>query len=122
MACLASSARAGTFSIEDGGRVRLFDRATNEGPAVVLYERGAPRNAFTRRQVTARILVRVADGVDAAALASSVGAGYGKRIAFAPKYHVVTARNAEEALALAKRLQSTPGVLSAQPLLARQQA
>ncbi len=141
---LTRLAFAETVIIKDGGSVRSFEIATDElgsigrdgrgslqnatpqqhadarraGSDLVLYEKGRPRNEFTRRWLTLRVLVKLAPGTDADALAKAVGAARVERPEFAPDYAIFDA--ARDALALADLLRTKAGVESADPLLARQ--
>ncbi len=137
-------ASAETFAIKDEGAVRSFEVATDElgsigrdgrgslikataqqhadarrnGRDLVLYEKGRPHNEFTRRWLTARVLVKLAPGADAAALAKEIGAVRVEQPDFAPGYAIFDAPAG--ALTLVDLLRKKAGVESAEPLLARQ--
>jgi uncharacterized repeat protein (TIGR01451 family) len=88
---------------------------------IVLYERGQERGEFTRRFVTGRILVRLAPGTDARAVAESAGATAGPEIQYLPGHFLFEVSESGAALAVAEALRGAGGVLSVEPQLARQQ-
>ena len=96
-----------------------YDRAANElgkKGEWVLYPKGAPQGEGNRRWLTKRVLVEAAPGVDVAAAPGFVAAEV------RGKYTVVTLDGAADvALGGAARLRKTAGVVSAEPMLARQQ-
>ena len=94
--------------------------ATGDEYALVLYEVGRPRTEFTRRVLTPRVLVRLAPGTDPQALAAAVGAAAGGETPYAPGHFILETAEPGGALALASALRARPGVLAAEPLLARQ--
>jgi subtilisin-like proprotein convertase family protein/endonuclease/exonuclease/phosphatase family metal-dependent hydrolase len=96
-------------------------RRTGDEVELVLYEHGAPRNAYTRRVLTKQVLVRLAEGADAKALAGEAGATVAEAPDYAPGYVILEVRETGGALGAAEFLRGRPGVLSAEPLLARQQ-
>jgi subtilisin-like proprotein convertase family protein/endonuclease/exonuclease/phosphatase family metal-dependent hydrolase len=112
-------------TMADTESVRQFadalKRSTGEDVELVLYEEGRPRNAFTRRVLTKKILVRLADSADAAALARAAGAQRVRAVDYAPGWQVFAASETGGALDMAERLRALPGVLAAEPLLAKQQ-
>ncbi len=95
-------------------------RATGEEYQLVLYETGRPRNEFTRRILTKRIHVQLAAGADPRALAASVGAVSRGETPYAPGHFIFETADLGDALTLAQILKTRPGVLVAEPLLARQ--
>lgn len=96
-------------------------RAAGEEADWVLYEAGARRNEFTRRVLTREVLVTLAPGADAQAIAKAAGAVSVRELAFAPGFFLFRAGEAGAALNLAEGLRRVPGVLTAEPQLARQQ-
>ena len=139
------------FSIRDGGVARKFEVALDElgsinadgrgsvekatprasaealrksaraGSDFILYESGRARTQFTRRWLTQRVLVKLADGADAKVIAAATGAASVERPGYAPGFAILDATpGAGNALALATLLRAQPGVESAEPLLARQ--
>jgi subtilisin-like proprotein convertase family protein len=92
---------------------------TGEEPTIVLYEKGAVRNAFTRRIVTKGIVVEVRPGTDVVALAAAVGAEYGAPAPAAANTHILRAGKAVDCLKITEALRGQTGVVSANPLLAR---
>jgi len=88
-------------------------------PAVVLYEAGRPRNEFTRRILTPAVAVQLADGTSVESLVKTVGAAGARPAVGLRGWFVVQAVTANDSLALAARLRAHPGVLRAEPQLAR---
>lgn len=135
-----------SYRIADGGQVRDFviardeihrsrslrriplapdpDAARAAGQAIdgelILYPAGAPKTAANRRLLTKRLAVRLAPGVDAAALADSAGS----RLVSGPRgenWYVIEALGGAGAALEALEKLRPPDVLQAQPMLARQQ-
>ncbi|MBM3891535.1 MAG: hypothetical protein FJ388_20680, partial [Verrucomicrobia bacterium] len=96
--------------------------ATGQETEMVVYEQGVPQNEWTRRVVTKKVLARLAPGADAAAIARSVGAVSRGPVSYAPGRFVFLASEPGQALMLAERLRTVPGVESAEALLARKMA
>lgn len=94
-------------------------RATGDEHEIVLYEVGRPRNEFTRRVLTKRIVVQLAPGTDHQALAATVGAVSRGETPYARGYFILETTETGGALALAAALKGRPDVLAAEPLLAR---
>jgi subtilisin family serine protease len=90
-----------------------------EEPTIVLYEKGAVRDRFTRRIVTKSIVVEVRPGTDVRALAAAVGAEYGAPAPAAENTHIIRAGKAVDCLKITAALRSQKGVVSANPLLTR---
>jgi subtilisin-like proprotein convertase family protein len=109
----ASTATAATS--EARSRTKLTGKETE----IVLYEKDAPRNEFTRRILTKRIAVQVKAGTDAKALALSVGAKYERVFPTSANTHIFSTLQAGDALFVATALTSRPGVVSATPLLGK---
>lgn len=96
-------------------------RATGEEADLILYESGARRNEYTRRVLTREVLVTLEPGADAGAAAKAAGAVSVRELDFAPAFFLFAAAGTGGALDLADALRGAPGVLSAEPMLARQQ-
>ncbi|WP_395752709.1 S8 family serine peptidase [Prosthecobacter sp.] len=100
---------------------KKFERSLTEAGTKgewVMYEKGAPQNEGTRRWLTKRVLVELAPGTQAAALAQVAGVA---RTTPRGKYAVVEfAGKADAAIAGAASLRTVPGVRSAEPMLAHQ--
>jgi len=97
----------------------LLARTTGQEVELVLYQAGKPRTELTRRVLTRQVLVHLAPGMDAAALATAIGAVSKGELSFSPGYFVLEAPVAGGSLAVAAALQGRPGVHSAEPLLGR---
>jgi subtilisin-like proprotein convertase family protein/endonuclease/exonuclease/phosphatase family metal-dependent hydrolase len=91
-------------------------RDTNEDVALVLYEKDRPRTVFTRRIVTKTILVKLADGT----FPPMLNVHHVRAVEFAPGFHLFAAHASLDALEISEQLRNQPGVLYAEPLLARQ--
>ncbi len=99
-----------------------LSRASGQEVELVLYEKGARRDTYSRRVLTKEVLVQVAPGTDAEALATTAGARWRGPVTDLRGYHFLEATETGGALLLAERLRAEPGVLSAEPQLAKQQA
>lgn len=88
----------------------------------VLYPKGAPRTEWNRRVLTREVLVRLAPGTDAAALAQSVGAVAGPELTYAPRHYIFRVTQPGAALRLATQLAGLPGVEHVEPVLKRKMA
>jgi subtilisin-like proprotein convertase family protein len=92
------------------------------GAYPVLYERGVERNEFTRRIVTNKITVKLAEGADPSAIAAQAGATSYELPPYAPGFAVLEMETPFETLRASSRLAGQPTIESAEPQLARQQA
>ena len=105
------------------GEMRQMARETEAASGgkvdIVLYEEGKPRDESTRRVLTRRVLLKVAAGFDAQAAAAAVGALKVERPPYAPGHVLFTLPGAGDALTKLDALKALPGVLSAEPQLAR---
>jgi len=101
------------------GQAETLSRASGKEVRLVLYARGSVRNDFTRRLLTREVLVQLAPGVDAEAVAKAVGAKRSRSFEHIPRHHLFAASDSAGVLALAETLRRTPGVVSAEPQLAR---
>jgi subtilisin family serine protease/subtilisin-like proprotein convertase family protein len=85
----------------------------------VLYEVGRPRNEFSRRILTAAVTVQLADGAKVDSLVKATGAVGARPAVGLRGWFVFRAATASDSFALAARLRAQPGVLKAEPQLAR---
>ena len=114
---------SGIGSVDEMGRRAVQSAQDSGGRAeLVLYEAGVERNAHTRRILTRKVLVSIEQGVDPGFVAATAGGGNPEILDYAPGYFLVEAPEIGGALDVADRLRGQPGVKSAEPLLARQQA
>ena len=102
--------------------VRGLSQSRGAPVRLVLYEAGRSRDAFSRRLVTERLLVRLDEGGDIKAVAGRVGATNVRPAEYAPGYYILTIPDALEALTAVESLRQGGGVAGADPLLARQQS
>lgn len=144
------------FDIEDGGRKRGFEIATDEFSEkaaageksakaakkannfgelrqmardaeavtgnkqdIVLYETGKPRSETTRRVLTRQVLVKFVPGFDEKTAHVAIGAVETKKPSYALDHVIYTLRGAGDSLLVLDKLRALPGVVSAEPLLAR---
>ncbi|MEQ2009331.1 MAG: S8 family serine peptidase [Limisphaerales bacterium] len=98
----------------------LLSTTTGKETELVLYEAGAARGVASRRVLTKQVLVRLAPGMAAGPLAAASGATVGGEVPYLPGHHLFTAPQAGGSLNLAEWLRTQPGVMSADPQLARQ--
>lgn len=91
-------------------------KATGEEVELVLYETDKPRNEYTRRILTKQVLVQLSTDAQPAALPVLA-----KELPYAPGFFMAEAAETGGALELAVSLRSLPGVISAEPMLAKQQ-
>jgi subtilisin-like proprotein convertase family protein len=118
---LAGPALANRYDVRDGGQWRSFEPAV-ESAGMALYETGRERKASSRRLVTSGVLVRLQNPAEAAAIAARSGARAWKPAAPLKDAVILSFDgNAGEALPAAEALRAMKGVLSADPILARQQ-
>ena len=101
-------------------RVASLTAATGMEVKIVLYPAGSPRNEFTRRLLSRRVLVRLMPDVNAASVLGGLpGIAQWQAVDYLPGAVLVEAAEATGALELAESLRLRPGVRSAQPQLAR---
>lgn len=98
---------------------REAEAASGKKMDIVLYEEGKPRDESTRRILTRRVLLKVTDGFDAQAAAAAVGATAVEKPSYAPGHVLLTLPAAGDSLTKLDVLKALPGVLSAEPQLAR---
>lgn len=108
-------------SIELLKRSAVVEQTTTGEVRLVLYEKGAPRNEYTRRVLTKKVLARLDKRVEAASLGQQLGAASIRAIPYAPGYFIFEARASAGALRLAAALRAREGVLSAEPMLGKKQ-
>lgn len=103
---------------------RVAAQAAGDGDAreLVLYPQGAVRTEWNRRVLTREVLVRLAPGVDAAAMARSVDAVAGGELTYARRHFLFKVTQTGAALQTAARLAGQPGVEHVEPVLARKLA
>lgn len=101
-------------------KARAAEAASGRQQDLVLYEAGKPRSEATRRIVTRKVLVKAGDGFDAAAAKQLAGAESFERPAYAPGHVIFIFKGAGDSITKAEELRLLPGVLSAEPLLAKQ--
>jgi subtilisin-like proprotein convertase family protein/subtilisin family serine protease len=94
---------------------------SGEETDLVLYEKEAPRNVFTRRLLTREIVAKLAPGTNAQALAYAMGITLLGDVPIAPGYYIFETKRPGASLTMAEKLRQHPGVLSADPVMARQQ-
>ena len=97
------------------------EKATGKTVELVLYEQGQKHSDANRRILTRKVLVQAEAGANLAAAAKAAGSTTPKPVSYAPGYFLTETSETGGALELADRLRDQPGVLSANPLLARQQ-
>ena len=107
-----------------GGTPRLRAQAVGDTEVreLVLYPKDSPRTEWTRRVLTREVLVRLAPGTDAAALARAVGATAGPELSYAPRHYIFRVTQPGAALQVAAALATQPGVEHVEPVLKRKLA
>lgn len=103
-------------------RLAAGRRAAGKEHRLVLVETGKPKTLYTRRVLTPKVLVELAPGADARALAAACGAETTGRVPYAPAFAVLNVDTGEAALTLAERLSARADVRTVEPLLARMQS
>ena len=98
----------------------LLTQTTGNETELVLYEVGQTRSVHSRRVLTKQVLVRLAPGMAAGPLAAGGGAIVGGEVPYLAGHYLFTAPQAGGALNLAVWLRAQPGVMTADPQLARQ--
>jgi subtilisin family serine protease len=92
--------------------------AKNEDAELALYERGQPRNEWSRRFLTRDVLVRLSSVADPHAIEARAGAAL-QAVSGLPSWFIAHSQDAAGALWLARTLRRERNVLSAEPQLAR---
>ncbi len=100
---------------------RTTAAGTGEKASLVVYETGVARLPAKRRIVTGQILVQVADEADARDLAVAHGATIKRPAIDLPGYFILEIRDALGCFSAVSEMRGHPKVISAEPLLARQQ-
>ncbi len=101
-------------------RAEALRQTAGEEVALVLYKHGLPRHEFTRRLLTRQVIMQLAEGVEASAVARAVGAGNPEPVAGLAGWFQLETPEVAGALSLAGKLRRQPGVLYAQAQLAGQ--
>ncbi len=99
----------------------VLRKETGDDVRLVLYEVRAPRNEYSRRLLTREVLVQLATDANPDALAAAVGAVSRGEVPSARGFFLFETSETGGALPLAEALRQKPGVLSAEPQLAKQQ-
>jgi subtilisin-like proprotein convertase family protein len=99
-----------------------LDPTHSGGVFPVLYERGAERNEFTRRIVTEKVTIKLAEGADPAAIASQAGTSSYELPSYAAGFAILAMNSPFESLRASRRLSGNPSIEFAEPMLARQQS
>lgn len=102
-------------------RAASMARALGQEVQLVLYESERPRNEYTRRITTPQVLAQLTSEADPRAIAAELGAEYVGPSAHAEGYHLFRITGPGAALDLAEALRARRDVISADPLLAKQQ-
>lgn len=119
---LTAPAAPPACTLRDGGQWRAFEVVAEAGETV-LYETGRARTLQTRRRITGEVLVRLTDISRAAAVAAQCGAvAWRPAPVLADAVLLTVSGPAASALTVAEALTKTPGVRSAEPVLARVRA
>ena len=119
---LVSAAAAQSYALRDAGQERRFE-AVAEAGAVVLYESGRARTAFTRRRITGEVLVRLEQVAEAPLLAALCAARAWRPAPVLDDAVLLTfPGRGSEVLAAAESVQKMRGVRSAEVILARRQS
>ena len=103
-------------------RAAAWRQASGQEVELVLYEKEARRTALSRRILTRQVLAELSPGADAEALAALTGATAHRAVTNLAGHFIFEAEEPGGALLLAEALRAQPGVLSAEPQLAKQQA
>ena len=98
-----------------------LQQTTGDEVELVLHEAESPRNEYNRRVLTKQVLAELSPGADAQALANAVGATSWSAAPVLAGFFIFETAETGGALSLAEALRSQPGVLSADPLLAKRQ-
>jgi len=88
-------------------------------PCAVLYEQGTARSESSRRLLTRTLLIQVTAGFDPARLDQQPGVRRSRPVEGQPHGYLLDVNQPGEVLPLAAALRQLPGVVSAEPLLAR---
>ncbi len=91
---------------------------------LILYPKNGPRDAESRRLLTRDVALQIAEGIDPRPLVHVAGGTVVRQIKGLPGWWLVRAQGgaAGQSLELAATLRTQPGVLAAEPQLARQQS
>ncbi|MFT4642008.1 MAG: subtilisin-like proprotein convertase family protein, partial [Verrucomicrobiales bacterium] len=96
--------------------------STGERLDLVLYEVGKPRSIASRRVLTRKVMVTVKTPADRDRFIAAFPAAASEKPSYAKNIVILTLADPGDSLTSLTQLRKTPGVVSAMPLLARQQA
>lgn len=102
--------------------IRTLEGRSGRQHHLVLYEKGAARNPASRRLLTDYIVARLDAGIAPATVAAAAGVTYTGKSADARGIFLFETTEPGDSLIATLRLRQTAGVLSADPMLARQQS
>ena len=112
--------------VEDGESVKAkaleLQASSGERLDLVLYEVGKPRTIASRRVLTRKVIVNVKAPFDRDRLIAAFPAQTSKKPSYAQNIVLLTLTNPGESLTALAEIRKIPGVVSAMPLLARQQS
>ncbi len=100
-------------------RAIQWNQDTGEDVELVLYEVGQKRTPYSRRVLTKQVLVQTEAGTDLRDAAAQAGGNIPVQVDYAPGFYLVETDEIGGALNLAEQLREQPGVLGADPVLAR---
>ena len=115
---LRFSARANARAA--ASHLKALERASGEKHDLVLYEAGKPQTIENRRVVTRQVVVKILPSASLDSLKTAVNAISLSQPSYAPGFVIFEFSSGEAALAAAALLQTLPGVVDAQPGLAKQ--
>lgn len=98
-----------------------LEASTGEETSLVLYEKGLEHKESNRRLLTTGVLVKLAPGVDADAVAQTVDSKLLRRVDYAPEFVILDTGKPGAALVAVEKLRGLAGVQSAESMLARKQ-
>ncbi|NCC92083.1 MAG: hypothetical protein EOM10_02180, partial [Opitutae bacterium] len=113
-----SVSKAGSLA-EIRRRAIQWNQDTGEDVELVLYEAGKKRTPYSRRVLTKQVLVQAEAGMDLREAAVQAGGNIPVKVDYAPGFYLVETDEIGGALDLAEQLRGQPGVLGADPVLAR---
>ncbi len=118
-AAIAPAQMPAKYSLRDRGQQRSFE-AVAEAGSVVLYESGHARTPYARRRVSGEVLVRLTNPAEAPAFAALAGATAWRHAPVLEDAFLFNFRGAPaRVLAAAESMRALPGVILAEPVLAR---
>lgn len=96
-------------------------RRVSSDAQLVLYPSGVTRTVFNRRLLTEKILVQIAPGTNVAVLADRLGIAKWKPTVALKNHYIFWTTSSQAALETLESFRAESGVISAEPILARQQ-